>query len=645
MTCHRDVDRPDAARPRSSSGRSSTPTGRSGRTRNRRSDGRSRCCSSGRMLRFLLRGLQQHRGRPQFPPCQDGRRAWNEPHPRGSARARRRSISGVSYDVTLDLTTGPETFSHPHGRPVRQQPARAAPTFIDLVARQVHEVTLNGAAARPGRGLRRRPAAAARPGRGQRARRRSPTAIYMNTGEGLHRFVDPVDDEVYLYSQFEVADSRRVFAVFEQPDLKATFTFTVTAPDHWTVVSVNPTPEPEPAGDGPRDLAVRADAGPLVVRHGDHRRAVPRRAARAHQPRRPGRSRSGSSAGAAWPRTWTPTRSSQITAQGFACFEEMFDLPYPFEKYDQLFVPEFNAGAMENAGAVTLPGDLRLPLQGPRGDHRAAGADDPARAGAHVVRRPGDDALVERPLAQRVVRRVGQHGRPGRGDPLAVGLDDVQHGREVVGLPAGPARHHAPDRRRPSATSRTSRSTSTASPTPRAPRCSSSSSRTSGARSSCRACAATSRRTRGATPSWPTCCASSRSPAAATCAAWSAEWLQQAGVNTLRPAGRGRRRRRHHQRRRSSRRARPTTPCCARTGSPSAATTCRTAALRPHHPRRAGRQRRAHRRARAGRAAAPGPVAGQRRRPGLRQDPARPARRWRPPWPTWTTSTPRCRAR
>ncbi len=67
-------------------------------------------------------------------------------------------------------------------------------------------------------------------------------AIYMNSGEGLHRFVDPVDGEVYLYSQFEVADSRRVFAVFEQPDLKATFTFTVTAPDHWTVVSVSPTP-------------------------------------------------------------------------------------------------------------------------------------------------------------------------------------------------------------------------------------------------------------------------------------------------------------------------------------------------------------------------------------------------------------------
>src|SRR5690606_37031563 len=72
---------------------------------------------------------------------------------------------------------------------------------------------------------------------------------YTNTGEGLHRFVDPVDQEVYLYTQFEVPDSRRVFAVFEQPDLKATFQFTVTAPSAWAVVSNSPTPEPAVDGD------------------------------------------------------------------------------------------------------------------------------------------------------------------------------------------------------------------------------------------------------------------------------------------------------------------------------------------------------------------------------------------------------------
>lgn len=74
-------------------------------------------------------------------------------------------------------------------------------------------------------------------------------ALYMNTGEGLHRFVDPVDQEVYLYTQFEVADCRRMFAVFEQPDLKATFQFSVTAPKYWNVVSNAPTPQPVEKGE------------------------------------------------------------------------------------------------------------------------------------------------------------------------------------------------------------------------------------------------------------------------------------------------------------------------------------------------------------------------------------------------------------
>src|SRR5690606_21503751 len=73
---------------------------------------------------------------------------------------------------------------------------------------------------------------------------------YSHTGEGLHRFVDPADDRVYLYSQFEVPDARRVFTTFEQPDLKSQFTFTVTAPDHCTVVSNSPTPDPESLGEG-----------------------------------------------------------------------------------------------------------------------------------------------------------------------------------------------------------------------------------------------------------------------------------------------------------------------------------------------------------------------------------------------------------
>ncbi len=79
--------------------------------------------------------------------------------------------------------------------------------------------------------------------------------LYSNTGEGLHRFVDPVDNEVYLYSQFETADAKRMFACFDQPDLKATFDVTVTAPEHWQVISNGATASTEPP-------AATSDQGP-----------------------------------------------------------------------------------------------------------------------------------------------------------------------------------------------------------------------------------------------------------------------------------------------------------------------------------------------------------------------------------------------
>ncbi len=178
------------------------------------------------------------------------------------------------------------------------------------------------------------------------------TGRYTNTGEGLHRFVDPVDDEVYLYSQFEVPDSRRMYPVFEQPDLKARFTFTVTAPAHWQVVSNSPTPQPEPAGEGiatwrfaptgPISSYITAlVAGPYdVVRDTVTSRAgeVP--------------------LGIFCRRSLTPYLDADnlfdLTKRGFAFFEEEFDCAYPFEKYDQLFAPEYNMGAMENAGCVTI---------------------------------------------------------------------------------------------------------------------------------------------------------------------------------------------------------------------------------------------------------------------------------------------------
>ncbi|MBO9553639.1 aminopeptidase N [Cellulomonas sp.] len=280
---------------------------------------------------------------------------------RAEARERAAVVTTQSYDVTLDLSTSPTTFGS--RTVVRFGATPGASTFIDLIAPAVHEVTLNG-----------RTLDVAHVFADSRIRLDDlaaenelivvADAAYMNTGEGLHRFVDPVDDEVYLYSQFEVADSRRVFAVFEQPDLKATFAFTVTAPAHWKVVSNYPqVGEPTPVEDGTnRNGGV--DKGTATWTFETTPRISPYITAIIAGPYHEERGELTSSDGRTIP-LGVYCRESlaehldtdnilDITRAGFAFYEEKFDFPYPFAKYDQLFVPEFNAGAMENAGAVTF---------------------------------------------------------------------------------------------------------------------------------------------------------------------------------------------------------------------------------------------------------------------------------------------------
>ncbi|WP_353988055.1 aminopeptidase N [Ruicaihuangia caeni] len=265
------------------------------------------------------------------------------------AQERQRLVEVASYDVALDLTVSDEVFSS--ATTVRFSAEPGASTFIDLIARRVHRVVLNGRALDP-----RTVFAESRVQldglREQNVLEILADAEYTNTGEGLHRFVDPVDGEVYLYSQFEVPDSRRMFAVFEQPDLKASFRFMVTAPARWQVVSNSPTPEPVVRGDSatwsfaptPRisSYITALVAGPYdVVRSeltSSDGRTIPL----------------GVFCRASLSEYMDADYVFEKTRQGFAYFEEHFDYPYPFEKYDQLFVPEFNAGAMENAGAVTF---------------------------------------------------------------------------------------------------------------------------------------------------------------------------------------------------------------------------------------------------------------------------------------------------
>ena len=181
-----------------------------------------------------------------------------------------------------------------------------------------------------------------------------------------------------------------------------------------------------------------------------------------------------------------------ITKQALDYYQRVFGMPYPFDEYHQAFVPDFNAGAMENPGCVTLRDQL---LFRGRATQRRAGQArrrDRARDGPHVVRRSGDDALVERPLAQRVVRRVPGSAVLQRGDGVpGRGPSSASSGRTGA---RSPINRRPPTRWRPTARGMPSRPcrTSTASPTPRAQRCSSSCTRTSVTRLSSPACAATS---------------------------------------------------------------------------------------------------------------------------------------------------------
>ncbi|MEU3710702.1 aminopeptidase N [Streptomyces catenulae] len=268
---------------------------------------------------------------------------------RDEAQQRARLLTVDAYEIVLDLSGAQEGGTFRSVTTVRFDCAEAgAESFIDLIAPTVHEVRLNGTALDPAEVFADSRIALPALVAGGNELTVVADCAYTNTGEGLHRFVDPVDRQAYLYTQFEVPDARRVFASFEQPDLKATFAFTVTAPEGWTVISNSPTPEPEGTvwtfAPTPRisTYITALIAGPYHSVHstweGSDGRSVPL----------------GIYCRPSLAEHLDAEEIFDVTRQGFDWFQEKFDYAYPFEKYDQLFVPEFNAGAMENAGAVTI---------------------------------------------------------------------------------------------------------------------------------------------------------------------------------------------------------------------------------------------------------------------------------------------------
>lgn len=268
---------------------------------------------------------------------------------RDQAIERAALVTVDNYRIVLDLTDGqgkPSERTFRSTTTVEFDALAGADTVIDLAAATIHSATLNGkpidvsaydeSTGIPLVGLAEHNVVVV-----------DADCLYSNTGEGLHRFVDPVDDEVYLYSQFETADAKRMFACFDQPDLKATFDVQVTAPSHWEVISNGATVT---AADGRRTFAttprmstylVALIAGPYAVWRDEY--------ADAH-----GTIPLGLFCRKSLAEFMDAERLFTETKQGFGFYHANFGAPYAFGKYDQLFVPEFNAGAMENAGAVTF---------------------------------------------------------------------------------------------------------------------------------------------------------------------------------------------------------------------------------------------------------------------------------------------------
>ena len=269
------------------------------------------------------------------------------------AAQRSEIIKVQSYKIDLDVTTGAETFL------VKTTIKFAglkpgSTTFLDCVGKRVISAKLNGADFDPkfdGETIF-LPAIAA-----DNTLEIEHEGIYSNSGEGLHRFVDPADNEVYLYTQFETGDARRMYACFDQPDQKATFTISTITPKHWAVIS-NYGIESAKDLDGDRKHTQFATsqvistyvtaivAGAYTSVHDEYKgeKTIPM----------------GIYARKSFFQYVDAENIFEVTKQGFAYFEKTFGLAYPFGKYDQIAVAEYNWGAMENVGCVTFHEDVLI---------------------------------------------------------------------------------------------------------------------------------------------------------------------------------------------------------------------------------------------------------------------------------------------
>ncbi|MCR6711514.1 MAG: aminopeptidase N [Demequina sp.] len=271
---------------------------------------------------------------------------------REEAAARAALIASAEYDVTFDFTGGGDTFRSRSVVRFAGVPGEA--TFVDVVAAGVTSATLNGVALfDPTGGRLALPGLAADNELVVEAE-----FAYSNAGVGIHRFVDPENGETFLYSQFATMYASHAFACFDQPDIKGTFAFTVTAPGNWVVASNSRAPLPSGGPDGPLTwafdrtvplptYATAVCAGPYAFVEGTIQSVKGEIPARVY-----GR-----------PQLLEHFAAERIFADsqaGFELYERIFDTEFPYDSYDHVYAPQYNFGAMENAGCVTVSEDRLL---------------------------------------------------------------------------------------------------------------------------------------------------------------------------------------------------------------------------------------------------------------------------------------------
>ena len=266
------------------------------------------------------------------------------------AIARAASVLLDRYELHLDLSEAADQTSFPVTSTIVLC-LNSPDLFIDYLGAEVHSVTVNGNA-HDFRFNGSRIELTNLPVGQELAVRIAGLSTYSRTGQGLHRMVDTADAAVYLYSHLEPSDARRIYPCLDQPDLKAPFVVSISAPDSWTILANQPEVSRETsAGTATVSFAPTPPlstyltsfaAGPYIGRHatwthpetGQHINL------------------------GAWSRAsmsdYLDAEILELTAQGLDFFHEQYRFDYPWGKYDSIFVPEYNLGAMENPGLVTF---------------------------------------------------------------------------------------------------------------------------------------------------------------------------------------------------------------------------------------------------------------------------------------------------